>query len=120
MKLQLQGQALRLRIDEAQLARLLGDGAIATITLFGPLPRFCLQVRLAEVSEPAISRDAEGWRLALPRSVVVAYVACLPCREALVFMLWPEASEPLRLDFEVDVRDSIHTRGAHPRAARVR
>lgn len=115
MKLQVHGQSLRLRLDEAELSRLLAGEAIVNATDLGQGGMF--RQRLALHHEPAASLlaiDGE-WHLGLPESIVRDYVGRLPCREALSVELDDRAGAPLSLHFEVDVRDSLQVRGARRR-----
>lgn len=121
MKVQLQGQSLRLRIGEDELARLLAGEDVANETrIAGAVLRH--SVRLLPDAAPAGAAAAEGglgvdfvadgdaWRFGLPAGPLRDYVARLPCRDALEFELG-EGDEVLRLAFEVDVRDSVRHRG---------
>lgn len=106
MKLQLQAHSLRVRIDEGELAALLAGDELALALQSGSNRLLDLRVVMAD----ALAFRVEGsqWHLRLPESAVRAYVATLPCRDALSLSLGDE----LALDFEVDVRDSIRARGA--------
>lgn len=113
MKLQLQTQALRLRIDEGELAELLAGG---TLTLqLGPQDRRLLNLMVTLGADLQFGAEPSGpWRLQLPAAELRAYVDTLPRRDALALPLTPD----LHLDFEVDVRDSLRARGAKPRRDR--
>lgn len=134
MKVQLQGQSLRLRIDEDELACLLAGGDVLNETRAAPGVVACQRVRLlpgAAVSEApgavvgggagtgedvvvAFAASGGEWRFDLPETAVRDYVARLPCRDALEFEL-PAGGFTLKLAFEVDVRDSVRHRGPPPR-----
>lgn len=123
MKLQLQGQSVRLRIDEAELARLLAGETLVNRTMIGKAAGFShwLLLGASEATDAApslVARD-DGWQVELPRQAVVAYAQQLPCRHALGFALDLGGDAPIQLDFEVDVRDSLKARGPrrHPQAA---
>ncbi|MDE2407627.1 MAG: hypothetical protein KGL91_07175 [Xanthomonadaceae bacterium] len=111
MKVQLQGQALRLRLDEAELASLLVGRDIASLTRLLPGNAFDMQVRLSEEMEPALMGAHGQFRFHLPRSLLEPYVARLPCRDGLRFELPVGGDDVLVLEFEVDVRDSVRSRG---------
>ncbi|MCR6495897.1 hypothetical protein LJB71_06485 [Thermomonas sp. S9] len=49
--------------------------------------------------------------LALPRDLLESYAQRLPCRDALVIRLPLDGGDMLQVDFEVDVRDSVRSRG---------
>lgn len=115
MKLQLQGQRLRLRVDEAELARLLAGEEIVNATQLGPGSRFCQSLRLHADTRPMFQSFQGEWRVSLPEASVRGYEKLLPCREALGFQLDCDGGAELSLRFEVDVRDSLQLRGARPR-----
>ena len=111
MKVQIQGQAVRLRIDEAELVRLQGGGRVENCTLL-PGGLACTQgVELVEGACPEFSGTAQDWCLRLPRSVLVDYVGRLPCKDGLAFGLPTAGSGAVEFAFEVDVRDSARVRG---------
>ena len=113
MKVQLQGQQVRLRISEAELARLQAGEVVENLTRLpaGLVLRQWLQV--GEGSEPALLADATGWGCLLPPVGLASYVARLPCREGLRLRLplAEGAEEAVEIDLEVDVRDSVRSRG---------
>jgi hypothetical protein len=115
MKLQLQGQRMRLRLDEAELARLLAGEAIVNATEPGEGLRFCQSLRLHSDAQSTLQATPYEWQVGLPKAVVNEYVQRLPCREALEFTLACDGGVVLPLDFEVDVRDSLQVRGARRR-----
>lgn len=115
MKLQLQGQSVRLRIDEAELARLLAGEAVVNRTLLGATSGFSQSLLLGQDETPAIALHDGGWHVVLPAGAVADYVERLPCRHALSFELGMEGGARLSLDFEVDVRDSLLSRGPRRR-----
>lgn len=108
MKAQWQDDALRLRVDEGELARLLAGESLRLQARLHGRPLFAFELRAGE----ALALSAgEGWLCVLPLAALRDYVATLPRRDPLV--LWPDAGDAasLRLDFEVDVRDSRKQRG---------
>ncbi|HRO62554.1 hypothetical protein [Thermomonas sp.] len=111
MKVQLQGQSLRLRIDEAELARLRDGEEIANHTA---LPGQCgctQRVALTDAAQAEFSGGPDDWRLLLPHAQVEDYVKRLPCKDGLHYALPASAGQTLTIDFEVDVRDSARLRG---------
>lgn len=113
MKVQLKADTLRVRIDEAELERLLAREAVALKIAFGSRRLLALELCLAA----SLDFDPGAtWRLWLPDDVVRGYVATLPRREAQSFALVPAVGPALRIEFEVDVRDSIQHRGPRVRA----
>lgn len=116
MKLQLQGQRMRLRLDEAELARLLAGEAIVNATKLGQGARFRQSLSLHAATQPTLQSTPGEWRVGLPDAAVRAYVQRLPCREALEFALGCDGGVEVLLHFEVDVRDSLQLRGARRRS----
>jgi hypothetical protein len=113
MKLQLQAQALRLRLDERELGALLAGSAL-TLRLGSP-EQPLLDLQVTQASTLQFEAAAAGvWRLQLPAAELRAYADTLPRRDALSLPL----GGALVLDFEVDVRDSLRERGPKRRAER--
>lgn len=110
MKLQIQSNTLRLRIDERELAELLAGQALALDLHAAPATLLMLRVNIGDALD--FKSDGNHWQLQLPAYSLHAYIATLPCREALSLPL----ADNLSLDFEVDVRDSIRERGAKRRS----
>ena len=111
MKLQVHDQRVRLRIDEAELTRLLAGETILNTTTLGAGQVFSQSLDLHAVDIPELETSAGRWTLRLPRAVVDDYVLRLPCRDALAFELPLPGDATLSLRFEVDVRDSLQARG---------
>lgn len=109
MKLQLQPQSLRLRLDEAELAALLAGQPLGLDVGQGTTTLFTLRVGLGQAA--GLHADGPAWRLTLPEPELRAYIETLPRRDALALTLGGD----LRLDFEVDVRDSLQVRGPRRR-----
>ena len=118
MKLQIQGQSLRFRIDEAELAQLLAGAALVNSTELGAGQSFRQSLRLKGIAAPALAISPESWDLTLPEEVVRAYVTQLPCRAALHLELPLPEGRALSVHFEVDVRDSVRRRGPPKKVAR--
>lgn len=111
MKVQLQGQILRFRIDEAELAALQAGQAVENLTRF-PGGSLRQSVVLTDAAEPALENGAH---LQLPRVLLEPYVARLPCRDGLAIRLPLDDGDAVEVDFEVDVRDSVRNRGVGKR-----
>lgn len=104
MKLQLQTGNARLRLDEAELARLLaGEMLVLTIAPW-PGADWCLEVALGTA---LTLRREPRLQLQLPRATVEAYATTLPRRDACAFAL----ADDFDLRLEIDVRDSVRMRG---------
>ena len=117
MKGQRQGQSLRVRISEAELARLQAGEAVANLTRLPGGENWRHEVGLVGGDEPSLLAVQGGWTLSLPRALLQPYVARLPCRDGLGFRVPVEEGPDLEVDFEVDVRDSVRTRVSSKRDA---
>ncbi len=110
MRVQQHDQSLRLRIDEAELARLLEGGTVRNDTRW---PDNHVQgQRIVLGLALAWQRDPEGWCVTLPEVEVRTLAARLPSREGLEFELPIAGHDGLRIRFDVDVRDSARRRMA--------
>jgi hypothetical protein len=110
MKLQIQGQHLRVRIDEDELALLLAGKVVSDSTVFGAAFGSRYTVSLGAIAAPELQGDASDWRLILPAEAVRSHATRLPSRDGLAFEIPTSAQEPLELLFDVDVRDSVRKR----------
>lgn len=104
MKLTLRPEALRVRVDEAELARLLAGECLRVACHHGEQPLLALAVTLAATT--TLAPAAGGWQLQLDRGAVTQYGTGLPRRDALEL---PLDGGPA-LEFDVDVRDSVRVR----------
>jgi uncharacterized protein YhdP len=108
MRVQLEGQTLRLRIDEAELAQLL-VGAVAENRTQLPDGRIEVQ-QLHLASTLNWQRDDATWRIGLPEADVRALSERLPSRDGLRFDVPTSHGESVQILFDVDVRDSTRRR----------
>lgn len=113
MKIQMQEQSLRLRIDEAELARLRADGWIESRTRLGDGIEFAQRIELGDDTQWLASPLHCCLRLA--RAQLDVYIARLPCRDGLEWAFSLPSGATLALTFEVDVRDSVRERGPRRR-----
>lgn len=114
MKLQIENQHLRLRVDESELAKLLGGERIESRTHFGRAFPVAFTLWLTDDAEASITGQPDAWHMQVPRVAVVAHAERLPTREGLRFILSTgDSSEPLTVLFDVDVRDSARRRKTH-------
>lgn len=113
MKIQIQEQRLRFRLDEDELARLLETGRVGSDSRLAPEVGLRQEIELVDAAiAPELTFLPGLWRLRLARADLLAYRARLPCREGLDYALPSgEPERPLRLSVEVDVRDSVRLRG---------
>lgn len=114
MKVQIQSQSLRLRIDESELARLLAGEVLENQTWLGAPGALSQRLQLHDMAEALLDGDTHALMITLPREDVLALQARLPCRDGLSFVL-PTQARPLQLQFDVDVRDSVRQRGVQRR-----
>jgi hypothetical protein len=114
MKLQLEGQQLRVRVSEAEFAQLLAGTALEAAV---QLPGTVWTWRAQPVAEGDLRATAEAasLQLLLPLQLLSDYQKRLPCRDGLEAEQTVSDAPPLRLSFEVDVRDSVRTRGPRRR-----
>ena len=110
MRVQQQGQSLRLRIDEAELVQLLAGGTVENATRW-PDGRTERQ-QLALAAQHDWQRGGDGWRVELADAAVRELAARLPSRDGLQVELAVPGGDPLQVLFEVDVRDSVRQRRA--------
>ncbi len=115
MKLQIQGDTLRFRIDEAELAHLLAGEMLHNSTQISADCHFSQALGVHAEAEPLLQVSQETWRVLLPQDRLREYVGRLPCRDALAFELPVTDADVLMLQFEVDVRDSVQVRGPRRR-----
>ena len=108
MRVQLEGQTLRLRIDEAELAQLLAGAAVENRTRLPDGRAEIQQLHLA--THLGWQRNDATWHIELPKIDVTALSARLPSREGLHFELPMPDGETLQVLFDVDVRDSARRR----------
>jgi hypothetical protein len=118
VKLQFDGQQLRVRIDEDELAALLGGGAVFMATHVGEALALRCTLQLHAQEAARLDGPATQCQLHLPEGAVRDLASRLPTRDGLQFSVpGHEQAEPLRLLFDVDVRDSARRLKAARRAA---
>jgi hypothetical protein len=108
MRVQLKGQTLRLRVDEAELARLLSGGFAENCTLLPDGRTEVQRIRLADTL--AWRREDAIWNIDIPQADVRALSDRLPSRDGLRFDLRASMAHTLEVLFDVDVRDSARRR----------
>lgn len=108
MRVQMEGQTLRLRVDEAELARLLSGGFAENCTLLPDGRAEIQRIRLADAL--AWQREDSIWNIDIPETDVRALSDRLPSRDGLRFDFRGSAAHPLEVLFDVDVRDSARRR----------
>jgi hypothetical protein len=115
MKVQLQQQTLRLRISEHELAQLLAGGEVSNLTRITPSVAYSFNLCLTKEVEPTLVGSSGCWWFHLPQRPLQDYVATLPNRHGLEFPINVGQNETLQVEIEVDVRDSVRSRGGKKR-----
>ena len=112
MKLQIEGQRLRFRVDEAELARLLAGESVVDQTQLDESQILRRRIVLRDIDMAHLAWGKDEIHLDLPQDAVRTYATSLPRRDALSFTLGADiTATALAIDFEVDVRDSVRQRG---------
>ncbi|MCU1161104.1 hypothetical protein [Stenotrophomonas maltophilia] len=116
MKVQLQQQSMRLRVDEEELARLLAGESVENLTRFGGSGGWGVALSLHAGDQAVLLDGGTFCRLVLPRQAVESLAGRLPCRDGLGFGIALDDDSMLQLQFDVDVRDSMRQRGPQRRS----
>lgn len=111
MKVQIRQQAVRLRIDEAELTRLLAGETLSNDTRWPDGQTRHQQLVLAEHDD--WQRDPDGWHVSLA-AAVRELARHLPSRDGLHVELPCPDGPPLNIRFDIDVRDSTRQRLSSP------
>ena len=101
---------------DAELARLQAGETIENLTRL-PGGESARHVVSVAPGGPSLSVNRDGWTFVLPGALLEPYVARLPCRDGLLVRLPVAGGIELEVDFEVDVRDSVRSRGTGKRGA---
>ncbi|WP_426269324.1 DUF7009 family protein [Dyella kyungheensis] len=112
MKLQIENQSLRVRVNEDELAQLLTERPLQARTRFTRDMTLSCTLRAVPGAAARFGGQPDAWTIDLPLDDVRAHAARLPTREGLLFELESGEGEPLELRFDVDVRDSVRHRRA--------
>ncbi|MCB1561716.1 MAG: hypothetical protein KDI75_11595 [Xanthomonadales bacterium] len=120
MKLRVQEQCLRVRVDEEELKQLLQGRELALQLDFGATNRFGFRLSLHDGSHPDLQLDGLRWSLKLPARKVKDYAECLPTRDPLSFPISASPGGSAIVQFEVDVRDSLRHRRPSARGSQGR
>lgn len=116
MKIQIEAQQLRLRIDEAELAELLAGRTVENLSRLpsGEGARLLRHSVSLSDGDAACNCTAEHWQLSVPRDALEEHARQLPSREGLRFSFGTGAGHAeqttLQVTFDVDVRDSARKR----------
>jgi hypothetical protein len=111
LKLQVEGQKLRIRVDEDELARLLAGDGVELRTQFAGAFVIRFVVRATEDGSASFAGQADDWQISLPAADLRVHAGRLPARDGLRYILpGKDSMTPLELLFDVDVRDSVRRR----------
>lgn len=115
MKIQIQHQSLRVRLDERELAQLLGGEMVENHIALAGQGSWRQVVQLNAQPEPTLAGTPDALTIRLPLEAVKALSERLPCRDGLSWELSVGGNPVLQLQFDVDVRDSVRQRGVNKR-----
>lgn len=111
MRIQFSGQSLRLRVDQAEVTRLLAGEMLRDETRWPDGRAERREVRLG--GRDGWERTHDGWCITVAATPVRELAAHLPAREGCMFELPAAAGQSLQVRFDVDVRDGRrHAHGA--------
>jgi hypothetical protein len=111
MKLQIEGQKFRVRIDELELASLLDGRALHSVTRFADAFSIRVVIEPDEGEAATFTGEAAAWRIGVPVKDLRQHAARLPSRDGLHYTLQSQlGAAALELLFDVDVRDSVRRR----------
>jgi hypothetical protein len=110
MRVQLENDTIRVRIDEDELGELLDDVALLGSTAFGRAFIMRYSVDATEAATCELEGNAHEWRLLVPRTQLLELKARLPSKDGLVFDIAGHDTVATTVLFDVDVKDSIKRR----------
>jgi hypothetical protein len=112
MRVQLEKDTIRVRIDEDELDELLQDVALLGSTAFGAVFTMRYAIDATDGAVCALSGDAHEWRMEVPRAALEELRARLPSKDGLTFDIPGHGSVATTVRFDVDVKDSLRRRRA--------
>lgn len=110
MRVQLENDTVRVRIDEDELAELLGNVALLGSTAFGKAFVMRYSVDATDGDACTLEGNAHEWRLKVPMSELSALQSRLPSKDGLVFDIPGHDTVATTVRFDVDVKDSLRRR----------
>lgn len=109
MRVQLEEDTIRVRIDEDELSELLQDIALLGSTAFGRA--FTMRYAIDATDNGCIlSGTAHEWRMEVPREALLDLQSRLPSKDGLVFDIPGYDTVATTVRFDVDVKDSLRRR----------
>jgi len=110
MRVQLENDTIRVRIDEDELSELLQDVALLGSTAFGTVFTMRYAVDATEAVVCGLSGNAHEWRMEVPRLALEDLQSRLPSKDGLVFDIPGYDTVATTVRFDVDVKDSLRRR----------
>jgi hypothetical protein len=110
MRVQLENDTVRVRIDEEELGELLGNVALLGSTAFGKAFVMRYSVDATDAVTCKLEGNAHEWRLKVPMSELSALESRLPSKDGLVFDIPGHDTVATTVRFDVDVKDSLRRR----------
>jgi hypothetical protein len=110
MRVQLENDTIRVRIDEDELAELLGDVALLGSTAFGTVFTMRYAIDATDSASWDLSGHAHEWRLEVPRAALADLQSRLPSKDGLTFRIPGHDTVATTVRFDVDVKDSLRRR----------
>lgn len=110
MRVQLENDTVRVRIDEDELAELLGNIALLGSTAFGKAFVMRYSVDATDGGSCTLEGNAHEWRLKVPMTELFALQSRLPSKDGLVFDIPGHDTVATTVLFDVDVKDSVRRR----------
>ena len=112
MRVQLENDTIRVRIDEDELGELLDNVALLGSTAFGTVftMRYAIDATGRDTWE--LSGNAHEWRLEVPRGALADLRSRLPSKDGLEFQIPGHDTVATTVRFDVDVKDSLRRRKA--------
>jgi hypothetical protein len=110
VRVQLENDTVRIRIDEDELAAVLGGAVLKGSTCFGTvfLMRYSLQADAG--GHCSVEGRANAWRVKVPTTDLAGLKSRLPSKEGLVFDLRENGQVTTTVRVDVDVKDSLRRR----------
>lgn len=110
MRVQLENDTIRVRVDEDELDVLLQGGALSGSTAFGQVFTMRYAFDATPASVCGLSGDASAWRIGVPHADLEALKLSLPNKDGLFFEIPGHESVATTVRFDVDVKDSLRRR----------
>lgn len=110
MRVQLENDTIRVRINEDELIELLDNVALLGSTAFGKAFTMRYAIDATERDACVLAGTAHEWRLEVPRVQLLALRERLPSKDGLVFDIPGLNTAATKVLFDVDVKDSLRRR----------